>query len=126
MLHFGWRVVLSLGLVLQLIISACQPISPSSPRPAPQYKFTKIADSTMQIRDREDTFTAFGGSFDNGPSVSDGIVVFNSQGQNNYHAIFRYSNGNLDMVADTETMVPGKNLPFTYFGHPSTIGDSIT
>jgi len=119
---------LAIIVVLILALVACGgPTPPPVPTPSPKPAFHKVADQNTAIPGGKanETFTGFLTDFSYGPSISGGNVAFNAYGQSDRRGIYVSSGGRLKKIADTDTLVPGKNVRFTYFDQASTSGDSV-
>src|SRR5262249_24860495 len=73
--------------------------------------FTLIADNRTQIPRGTGTFSGF---FDS-RAIEQGTVVFIGFGSSSPPVIYSYENGQLSLVADNHTVVPGTTTTFTAF-----------
>jgi hypothetical protein len=95
--------------------------------PANPITFAKVADQNTAIPGgmANETFTGFLTDFSYGPSNSGGDIAFNGNGASGRKGIYVSSGGELKMIADTATLVPGKAVPFTFFDQVSLSAGSV-
>jgi hypothetical protein len=75
-----------------------------------------IADRSTPVPGGTGTFTGFGSSFDlDVIAASDGNVAFRGDGAGGHQGVYAWIDGVLEVVADTDTPVPGGQGTFLYF-----------
>lgn len=96
------------------------------PAQAINFTFTNVADSTTLIPGRNETFDLFYDPALNGSNLA--FIAGTLEQTSGFTAMGVYSviDGNLGVVADRNTQIPGSSLPFTDFLYPTSSYPSIS
>jgi len=87
---------------------------------AASFTFTKIADTSTLIPGGTGTFTTF-----NDPSLNQGNLAFLGRGNGEQEGIYTRIDNTLNVVANRNTFIPGRQETFLYLYNPSLSNGSV-
>ena len=97
-------------------------LSGTAPTAHAAYTFTKVADTDTPIPGGIGNFAFFQG---NGPALDQGVVVFIGFDSDRQTGVYQWVDGALSVVADTNTIVPGKSETFGGFGPWPSVDNGV-